>query len=113
MALIWPSLRRKFGILVVGRKSLGFFSHTGIQSRFNFKRTSLRLGPTFLMSWRRLLLVRSSWTTRRSSLLLATLRATARSLRRLAVSFEPPKLACFIKIFASLLFTSFFSSPDF
>src|SRR5258708_34440135 len=108
MALIWPSLRRKFGILVVGRKSLGFFSHTGIQSRFNFKRTSLRLGPTFLMSWRRLLLVRSSWTTRRSSLLLATLRATARSLRRLAFSFDAAASARFIKTFACFVLSFFF-----
>src|SRR5580692_8083704 len=77
MALTCSSLRRKFGILVVARKSLGFFSHTGIQFLFSFRRTSLRLGPTFFMSWSKLLVVRSSWTTRRSSLLLVTFRATA------------------------------------
>src|SRR5260370_10006974 len=86
MALIWSSLRRKFGIFVVARKSLGFFSHTGIQFLLSFRRISLRLGPTFFVSCRRLLVERSSCTMRRSSLLLVTFSATARSLRRVAKS---------------------------
>src|SRR6266850_1225048 len=60
MDLICMSLKRKSGILVVARKALGFCSQTGIQFLFSLSRISLRLGPTFFMSCRRLLLVRSS-----------------------------------------------------
>src|SRR5882724_11369433 len=60
MALIWSSLRRKFGILVVARKSLGFLSQTGIQFLLSLRRMSLRLGPTFFVSCSRLLVERSS-----------------------------------------------------
>src|SRR5260370_5209747 len=102
MALIWSSLRRKFGILVVARKSLGFFSQTGIQFLFNLRRISLRLGPTFLMSCRRLLVERSSCTIRRSSLLLVTVRATARSFRWLASSLLSALSACFLRPSACL-----------
>src|SRR5438046_4049768 len=82
MARICSSVKRKLGILVVGRKSVGFFSQTGIQFLFSFRRTSLRLGPTFFMSCSRLLVVRSSCMMRRSTLLFSTFRATARSFRR-------------------------------
>ena len=34
--------------MVVGRKSVGFFSQTGIQSRFSLSRTSFRFGPDLL-----------------------------------------------------------------
>src|SRR5256886_6830403 len=108
MALIWSSFRRKFGIFVVARKSLGFLSHTGIQFLFSLRRMSLRLGPTFFMSSRRLLVERSSCTMRRSSLLLVTLRATARSLRWLASSLLSALSACFIRSPACLKL-SFFS----
>src|SRR6266436_1758676 len=108
MALIWSSLRRKFGILVVARKSLGFLSHTGTQFLLSLRRMSLRLGPTFFMSCRRLLVERSSWTTRRSSLLFVTVRETARSLRWLASSLLSALSACFLKSPACLLL-SFFS----
>src|SRR5215471_4166922 len=70
MALICSSLRRKFGIFVVARKSVGFFSHTGIQFLLSLSRTSLRFGPTFLMSCSKLLVLRSSCTMRKSNLLL-------------------------------------------
>ena len=50
MALIWSSFRRKFGILVVARKSVGFFSQTGIQFLLSLRRTSFRFGPIFFTS---------------------------------------------------------------
>src|SRR2546429_6300328 len=97
MALIWSSLRRKFGIFVVARKSLGFLSHTGIQFLLSLRRMSLRFGATFFMSSRRLLVERSSCTMRRSSLLLVTLRATARSLRRVGFSCVFGLFGCFLR----------------
>src|SRR5580692_7791612 len=60
IALICSSVKRKFGILVVARKSLGFFSQTGIQFLFSFRRTSFRFGPTFFISWSKLFVVLSS-----------------------------------------------------
>src|SRR5258705_3019785 len=108
MALIWSSLRRKFGIFVVARKSLGFFSHTGIQFLLSFRRISLRLGPTFFVSSRRLLVERSSCTMRRSSLLLVTFSATARSLRRLATFLASALSGCFLRVTGCFLLSFFF-----
>src|ERR1700737_359352 len=42
----------------MGRKSVGFFSQTGIQFLLSFNRTSFRFGPTFFMSCSRLFVVR-------------------------------------------------------
>ena len=50
IACICSSFNRKFGIFVVGRKSVGFFSQTGIQFLFSFSRTSFKFGPIFFMS---------------------------------------------------------------
>src|SRR2546429_7276066 len=83
MARICSSVKRKLGILVVGRKSVGFFSQTGIQFLFSFRRTSLRLGPTFFMSCSRLLVVRSSCMMRRSTLLFRSEEHTSELQSRL------------------------------
>src|SRR2546423_14533501 len=88
IAWICPSFRRKSGIFVVGRNALGFFSQIGTQFLFSFRRISFRFGPTFFISSRRLLVLRSSCTMRRSSLLLVTFNATERSFRRLASSLD-------------------------
>src|SRR5256885_16168348 len=108
MAWICPSLRRKSGIFVVGRNALGFFSHTGIQFLFSLRRISFRFGPTFFISSRRLLVLRSSCTMRRSSLLLVTFNATERSFRRLASSLDLAEVAFFFKNVVGLWLVFFF-----
>ena len=60
---------------MVGRKSDGFFSQTGIQFLFSLRRASLRFGPTFFMSCIKLCERKSICCRRPSILLFETRRA--------------------------------------
>ena len=69
--------RRKVGILVPGRQWFGFSIHTGNHSLCIFTRTSLRLGPTFLISRIKLLERISSCSIFASSPLARTFKSSA------------------------------------